>query len=99
MPQVELTALGMAAVDRHLLERLDELAGALQVGDELVGGLAIALDEFHQARTPHLALAELEAEHLAPPRQGGGDRHADADRIVDLVRDAGDETAERGKLL
>ena len=50
LAQVELAALGVAAVDRDLLERLDQLAGALQVGDELLGGLAAAGDELVEPR-------------------------------------------------
>src|SRR5262249_54389520 len=99
LPQVELAALRVAAVDRHLFERLDQLAGALQIGDELVGGLAVAVDEFDEARTPHLPLVQLAGEGFAAARERRGDRHADADGIVDLVGNAGNETAEGGELL
>ena len=40
----------MGAVDRDLLERLDQLAGAREVGDELLRGVARGLHEFFQLR-------------------------------------------------
>ena len=50
--QVELPPLGMGAVDRDLLERLDQFAGALQIGDQLVGGVAAAVDELLEPGAP-----------------------------------------------
>ncbi len=46
LAEAELPALGMRAVDRDLLEGLDQLAGAMQVGHQLLGGVARAPDEF-----------------------------------------------------
>ena len=97
--EVELPPFGVAAVDRDLLERLDELAGALQVGDQLVGGVAPALQEFVEPRPPQRPRADFAGEVVATPREARRHRQADADRIVDLVRDAGDQAAERGELL
>ena len=38
--EAELPPLGMRAVDRDLLERLDQFAGAMQVSHQLLGGVA-----------------------------------------------------------
>ena len=45
------------------------------------------------------AVADLGAKIVAAAREARRHRQADADRIVDLVRDAGDQAAERGELL
>ena len=50
--EVELPPFGVAAIDRDLLERLDELAGTLQIGDQLIGGVAAALQELVEPRAP-----------------------------------------------
>ena len=39
--EVERAPLGVAAVDRDLLERLDQVGGAVEVGDELLGGVLL----------------------------------------------------------
>ncbi len=52
-----------------------------------------------EPRAAQLPVLQLGREALAAARQARRDRHADADRIVDLVRDAGDQAAERGQLL
>ena len=89
----------MGAVDRDLLEGLDQLAGALEVGDELVGGVLVAGDEFLELRAPQPRRRGSRSREFAAPREARRDREADADRVVDLVRDAGDEAAESGELL
>ncbi len=89
----------MRAVHRHLLERLHQFAGTLQVGDELVGRLAHAGHEVLEPRAAQLLALDLLGEALAAPRQARGDRDGDAHRVVDLVGDAGHEAAKRGELL
>src|SRR3954471_6338167 len=85
----------MGAVDRDLLERLDQLAGALEIGNELLRGVARGLHEFFQLRAAQAAVAlVLGLENLRAPGKARRNGEADADRIVDLVRDAGDEAAE-----
>src|SRR5260370_32043013 len=86
----------MGAVDRDLLERLDQLAGAREVGDKLLRGVARGLNEFLQLRAAQAAVAlELGLEDLAAPGKTRGNGQADADRVVDLMRAACDEAAQR----
>ena len=56
-------------------------------------------DELVEPRAAQRRLLELVGEHLAAPREARRHGEADADGIVDLVGDAGDEAAERGELL
>ena len=51
--KVEVTAICKTAVDGNLLEGLNELTGTLQIGDQLVGRIAVAVDKFGQGRTAH----------------------------------------------
>src|SRR3954462_10513555 len=90
----------MGAVDRDLLERLYQFAGALEIGDELLRGVARGLHEFFQLRAAQAAVAlELGLENLGAPGKARRNREADADRVIDLVRDASDEAAEGGEPL
>ena len=86
----------MRAVDRDLLERLDQFAGAMQVRHQLLGGVARGPDEFLQLRSAQLAVgSQLGLEHFGAAREARRHRQADADRVVHLMGDAGDQTAER----
>jgi len=82
----------VAAVDRDLLERLDQVGGAVEVGDQLLGGLLAAGDELVELGAPDLPVADLLGETVGAAGKARRDREADADRIVDLVGDAGDES-------
>src|SRR5262245_38638539 len=88
----------MAPVDRNLLERLNKLASALKVGDELIGGVAPTFQEVVEARFAQRSRAELAREIVAPARETRCDGQTDADRVVHLMRHARDEPAERGEL-
>ena len=99
LAQLEDAAFGVAAVDRDLLERLDQVGGAIEVGDELLRGLLAAGDELVELGLAHRAVADLRGELVAAPREARRHGQADADRIVDLVGDARDQAAERGELL
>src|SRR5262249_57781450 len=94
----ELAAVGVAAVDRDLLERLHQLARALQVGHQLVGGVAPALEEFLEPRAPQRSRGDLLGEIIAAAREARRHREADADRIVDLLRAPGEPAAARAAL-
>ena len=48
--QIEGPPLGMRAVDRDLLEGLNEFAGAVQIAHQLLGGVARGPDEFVELR-------------------------------------------------
>jgi len=50
--EAELPALGARAVDRDLLEGLNEFAGAVQIAHQLLGGIARGPDEFVELRAP-----------------------------------------------
>ena len=51
-PQIERAPIRVAAVDGDLLERLHQLARPLEIGDQLVGGVPPALEEFAEPRAP-----------------------------------------------
>src|SRR6516162_11196884 len=89
----------MAAVDGDLLEGLNEFARALKVCYQLVGRIPTGLKEVLEPRPTQWAQTDLLGEIVASAGKAGGNRKADADRIVDLMRDAGDKTTERGELL
>src|SRR5262249_42548297 len=86
-------------VDSDLLERLHEFARALEVADQLIGGVAAAFEELVEARAPQRARTDLLGELVAPAGEARGHREADADRVVHLVRYPGNESAERCELL
>ena len=52
----------MAAVDGDLLERLDQLSGALEIGDQLVCGVAATVGEFLEHGTAHRTRGDLLGE-------------------------------------
>src|SRR5450432_3692725 len=99
LPQIEYPPLRVAAVGRDLLERLDQVSGTIEIGDELLGGLVTAGNEFLELGTTDRTVADLFGELRASPREARRDREADADRIVDFMGDAGHQAAERGELL
>ena len=78
---------------------MHEFARSLEVADQLIGGVAAAFEELVEARAPQRARADLLGELVAPAGEARGHGQADADRVVHFVRDAGDESAERRKLL
>ena len=67
--QVECAPVGVAAVDGDLLEGLDQLGGAVEVGDQLLGRFAAAGDEFVEPRAPQRPLADLGREIVAAARK------------------------------
>ena len=86
----------MRAVDRDLLEGLDQFAGAMQVRHQLLGGVARGPDEFLELRPAQLRVGfQFGLEHFGAAGETRRHRQADADRIVDLMGDAGDQAAER----
>lgn len=92
--EVEAALVRIVAVGRDLLERLDQLGCAVEIGDELRGRVAAGVEVIVEGRAAKLAALDLGAEHRRLALQRRGDREADADGIVDLVRDAGDQTSE-----
>src|SRR5262249_15841293 len=97
--EIEQAPFGVAAVDRHLLEGLDQVGGTVEVGDELLGGFLAAGDELIELGATYLTVADLLRKTIATAREARGARAADADRVIHLVCDAGDQAAERGELL
>ncbi len=98
--QIECPPLGVAAVDRDLLEGLDQVGGAIEVGDQLLGRFVAAGDEFVELGATDTAPSRIVGrEMVAAACKARRHRQADADRVVDLVRDAGDQAAERRQLL
>ncbi len=98
--QVELAPLRMRAVDGDLLERLDQFGRALQVADQLLRRILRRQHELLELRSPQRRLRlQVVLERGGAALEAGGHRQADADGIVHLVRDAGDEAAERGQPL
>ncbi len=93
--EVELPSVGVAAIDRDLLEGLHELARALEVGDELVRGVAAVGDEALELGAPQGALLHGRRHGVASAHEAGRDREADPDRIVDLVGHARDQRSQR----
>ena len=68
----------------------------MQVGHQLAGGVARGTHELLQLGLAQRAVGfQLGLEHFRPARETGRHRQADADRVVDLVGDAGDQAAER----
>ena len=50
LAHIEQAPLGVAAVDRDLLERLDQVGRAVEIGDQLLGSLLAAGDELVELR-------------------------------------------------
>ena len=59
----------MAPIDRDLPERLDQVGGAIEVGDELLGGFLAAGNEFVELGAPHRAVADFLGELVAAARK------------------------------
>ena len=98
LAKAERPSLGVRAVDRDLFERLDQLAGAVQVCYQLLGRVARGAHEFLQLRAAQCSVGfELGLEHLGAPCEARGHRQADADRVIDLMGDAGHQSAERSQ--
>src|SRR5271165_4744268 len=89
----------MAAIGGDLLERLNQLCRTLEIGDELVCGVATTGSKLGEPGTPHRTGRQLVAEVRAAAHERRGHRKADADRAVELVCNPCDETAERGQPL
>src|SRR5271166_336763 len=98
LPKIELSAVRVAAVDGNLFEGLNKLARALKIGHQLVGGIPSGLEEVVEPRPAQRSQVDFFCEIIAPARKARGHRKADTDRIVDLVRNASDQTAECGEL-
>ena len=96
---LELPALAARLVGGDLLEAVHQVGGAGEVAEEKLRSLAHALDEALEHGALQLAARRrlAEALRLVAEQRRGGER--DAERRVDLMRDAGDELAERGELL
>src|SRR6516164_7583191 len=92
--EVEAAPIRLAAIDGDLLERLNQFSRALEIGDELIGGIAATVVELGNEGTTHGSREDGAAEVPATVRERGGHREADADRAVELVRNASNETAE-----
>ena len=93
--EVEGAPVGQAAIDGNLLERLNEVAGAFEIRDELVRSVATGVGELGELGAAYLAGGDLVGEVRAAVRERRGHRQAGADRGIDLVRNARDQTAER----
>src|SRR5262249_40166358 len=89
----------MAAVDRDLLERLNEVGRAIEVRDQLLGGFLAAGDEFVELRASHRTVPDFLGEAVASTREAGGDGETDTDRIIDFVRYACHQATQSGELL
>src|SRR5262249_62388295 len=86
----------MTAVDCDLFERLHEFARPLEIGYELIGGVAPALEEFFEPRAPQRTRIDLLREFIAPAGKARAHRQADADRAVPFVRPPRDRAAQCG---
>src|SRR4029453_16697979 len=89
----------MAAIGGHLVDRLNQFSGALEVRDELVRSVATIISELGEQGTAQRTRSDLLGEVCAALRQRRGYRQADAHRAIDLVRNPGDETSECGQSL
>jgi hypothetical protein len=87
-----------AAVDCDLLERLNQAARAVQIGDQQFGGGATVVRELNEKGAPHLARGDLLSKVGAAMRQRRCNREAVADGAADFVRHPGDQAAERREL-
>src|SRR5262249_22991342 len=67
--QIELPAIGMAAIDCNLLERLHQLAGALKIADQLVGRVPAGNKELVEPRAAHRARIHLAGKIIAAARK------------------------------
>ena len=76
-------------IDRHLLERLDQVGGAVEIGCQQRGSILDDFEELGQARSLQLAARDIGRERGALALQRRRDRQAGSDRAVDLVRHAG----------
>jgi hypothetical protein len=78
----------------RLIERLDQLAGAVQVGHELLGRIPRGPHELLELRAAQPGLGfQFGLEHFGASGETGRHRQADADRVIHFVGDAGDEAA------
>ena len=96
--EIEGALIRIVAVGGNLLERLDQFGGAIEVGDKLRGCIAAGGEKIVQARAAQIAALDLGGEVRGLALQRGSDRQADADGIVDLVRNAGHQSSERCEL-
>ena len=62
--KIEDALVRSVAVARHLLERLDQLRRAIEIGDQLRGCLAADLEKFVQAGALEIALGNFRREQL-----------------------------------
>src|SRR6202171_3819887 len=86
----------MRAVDRDLLEGLDQLPRAMQVRHQLLRAVTRVPAEFLQLRPAQRTVgSQFGLEHFGAARETRRHRQADADRVVYFVGDAGDQAAER----
>jgi hypothetical protein len=93
-------ALALAgAVDGDLLERLDQVGGALEVGEQHAREGVGRLEEAAELALRQGLAGQRARDLVGALAEGGGGGDADADGGVELVGDAGDEVAERGHLL
>ena len=97
--EIERPLVGVVAVGRDLLERLHQFGRPVEVGDELRRRIATGLEEIVEDRSPQIAALDLGGELRGLALQRRCHREADADRVVDLVRDAGDQTSQGRELL
>src|SRR5260370_247564 len=67
--EIELAARRMAAIHRNLLERLDQLAGALQIGDKLIGGGTARCYEVVETGAAQRRRSQFGGECLASARE------------------------------
>ena len=87
--QIELSAVRVTAIDGYLFEGLHELAGALKVGNELIGGIAVDFQELTKSRSPQRSGRNLVGKILAAPGEARSNGQADPDWIVDFMCHAG----------
>ena len=88
----------MRSIDGNLLEGLDQFTRPVQIFNQLTSCIATGAHEFLKLRALQWRLgSQFGVECVGAPRETRSNRETDADRIVDLVRDARDQPPEHRK--
>ena len=86
--EIEDTLIGIIPVGSHLLERLDQLGGMIEIGNQLRRRLVGDFQEVIQRRALEFALRELAGNHGGLAFQRRSNRQAGAHGRVDFVRNS-----------
>ena len=68
--EVEGALIGRNSIGSHLLERLDQLGHAIEIGHQLRGTITAGFEKIIQARPFDIATRDLRPEQSTLPLQG-----------------------------